>query len=114
MANVETCRAIEIMYTVLFNKLGTNSSSASSVASAGFSSLIRKKVHYYKHYVSRHYPSSCLYLKHCPAYFSKHNVLETQFCLHLQVKPTQLGPIDRARITFVNVYGLINEKVISD
>jgi hypothetical protein len=45
MANVETCRAIEIMYTVLFNKLGTNSSSASSVVSAGFSSLVRKKVY---------------------------------------------------------------------
>jgi hypothetical protein len=34
--------------------------------------------------------------KHRPVYFSKHNVSETGFCLRLQVKPTQLGPIDRA------------------
>jgi hypothetical protein len=38
--------------------------------------------------VSRHYPSSCLYLKH--------NVSETGLCLCLQVEPTQLGSIDRA------------------
>jgi hypothetical protein len=31
-----------------------------------------------------------------PVYFSKHNVSETGFCLCLQVKPTQLSPIDRA------------------
>jgi hypothetical protein len=31
-----------------------------------------------------------------PVYFSKHNVSETGLCLRLQVKPTQLGPIDRA------------------
>jgi hypothetical protein len=31
-----------------------------------------------------------------PVYFSKRNVSETGFCLHLQVKPTQSGPIDRA------------------
>jgi hypothetical protein len=34
--------------------------------------------------------------KYCPVYFSKHNVSETGFCLRLQVKPTQLGPINRA------------------
>jgi hypothetical protein len=51
---------------------------------------------YYKYYVFGHYPSSCLDLKRRPVYLSKHNVLETGFCLHLQVKPTQLGPIDRA------------------
>jgi hypothetical protein len=34
--------------------------------------------------------------KHHPVYFSKRNVSETGFCLRLQVKPTQLGPIDRA------------------
>jgi hypothetical protein len=28
--------------------------------------------------------------------FLKHNVSETGFCLHLQVKPTQLGPMNRA------------------
>jgi hypothetical protein len=33
---------------------------------------------------------------HRPVYFSKHNVSETGFCLRLQVKPTELGPIDRA------------------
>jgi hypothetical protein len=34
--------------------------------------------------------------KHRSVYFSKHNVLETGFCLCFQVKPTQLGPINRA------------------
>jgi hypothetical protein len=34
--------------------------------------------------------------KNHPVYFSKHNVSETRFCLRLQVKPTQLDPIDRA------------------
>jgi hypothetical protein len=33
---------------------------------------------------------------HRPVYTSKHNVSETVFCLCLHVKPTQLGPIDRA------------------
>jgi hypothetical protein len=42
-----------------------------------------------------HYPSSCLYLKCRPVYFSKQKVSETGLCLRLQVKPTQLGPIDR-------------------
>jgi hypothetical protein len=50
----------------------------------------------YKYYVLRHYPSSCLYLKHRPVYFSKHNKLETGFCLRFQARLTQLGPIDRA------------------
>jgi hypothetical protein len=31
-----------------------------------------------------------------PFYFSKRNVSETRFCLSFQLKPTQLGPIDRA------------------
>jgi hypothetical protein len=35
------------------------------------------------------------YLKYRAVYFSN-NVSETGFCLRLQVKPTQLGPIDRA------------------
>jgi hypothetical protein len=48
----------------------------------------------YKYYVFGHYPSSCLYLE-CPVSISKH-VSETGFCLRLKVKPTQLGPIDRA------------------
>jgi hypothetical protein len=52
---------------------------------------------WYKYYVFGHYPSSCLYLKkHRPVYISKHNVSDTGFCLRLQVKSTQLGPIDRA------------------
>jgi hypothetical protein len=34
--------------------------------------------------------------KHHPVYFSKLNVSETGFCLRLEVKSTQLGPIDRA------------------
>jgi hypothetical protein len=49
----------------------------------------------YKYYVYGHYPSSCLYLKQSCLCF-KHNVSETGFCLRLQVKPIQLGPIDRA------------------
>jgi hypothetical protein len=32
---------------------------------------------------------------HRPVYFSKHNVTETGFSRRLQVKPTQLGQIDR-------------------
>jgi hypothetical protein len=35
------------------------------------------------------------YLKHFPV-FIYNNVSETGLCLRLQVKPTQLGPIDRA------------------
>jgi hypothetical protein len=42
-----------------------------------------------------YYPSSCLYLKCSSVSFSKQNVSETGFCLRLQVKPTQLDPIDR-------------------
>jgi hypothetical protein len=42
----------------------------------------------HKYYVSGHYLSFCFYLKS--------NVSETGFCLHLQVKPTQLDTIDRA------------------
>jgi hypothetical protein len=53
-------------------------------------------VHLYKYYVFGHYPSSCLYLKRRPVYFSKLSVSETGFCLRLQVRPTQLGPIYRA------------------
>jgi hypothetical protein len=36
------------------------------------------------------------YLKCRPVYISKHNVSETGFYLRPQVKPTQLGPLDRA------------------
>jgi hypothetical protein len=56
---------------------------------------LNRSFYVYKCYVSGHYPSSCLYLKKSPDYFSKHNVSETGFCLRLQVKPTQLSPIDR-------------------
>jgi hypothetical protein len=35
-------------------------------------------------------------LKHRPVYFSKHNVSETEFCLRLEEKHIQWGPIDRA------------------
>jgi hypothetical protein len=37
-----------------------------------------------------------LRLKHRHVYITKHNVSETGFCLRLEVKPTQLGPTDRA------------------
>jgi hypothetical protein len=33
---------------------------------------------------------------HHRVYISKYNVSETELCLRLQVKPTQLGPIDTA------------------
>jgi hypothetical protein len=49
---------------------------------------VYKHPYKYNYCVSGHYPSSCFYLKH--------NFSETQFCLFLQVEPTQLGPIDRA------------------
>jgi hypothetical protein len=39
---------------------------------------------------------SCLCLKLCPVYLSKHNVSKIVFFLRLQVRPTQLCPIDRA------------------
>jgi hypothetical protein len=42
------------------------------------------------------HPSSCLYLKGRPVSLSKLNVSETGFCLRLQVRPTQLGPVSRA------------------
>jgi hypothetical protein len=43
-----------------------------------------------------HYPLSIFIERRRPVYFSKHRVSETGFCLRLQVKPTQLGPVDRA------------------
>jgi hypothetical protein len=47
-----------------------------------------------KYYVFERYSSSRLYLKFRSVYLSKHSVSETGFCLRLQVRPTQLGPID--------------------
>jgi hypothetical protein len=49
----------------------------------------------YKYYVFGHYPSTCVCLK-TALFIFQNNVSETGFCLRLQVKPTQLGPIDRA------------------
>jgi hypothetical protein len=34
--------------------------------------------------------------KNTVLFIFQHNVSETRFCLRLQVKPIQLGPIDRA------------------
>jgi hypothetical protein len=34
----------------------------------------------------------------CPAFYLKHNVSETVFCLRIQVEPTQMGPIKRAPV----------------
>jgi hypothetical protein len=42
-----------------------------------------------------HYPCPVFIYKHHPVYFSKQNVSDNGFCLRLQVKPTQLGPIDK-------------------
>jgi hypothetical protein len=50
----------------------------------------------YKYYVFGHYPSSSLDLTTPSSVFLKHNISETGFCFRLEVKPTQLGPIDRA------------------
>jgi hypothetical protein len=47
-----------------------------------------------KYYVSGHYPSSCLYLKTVPFIF-QNTTFRRLDCLHLQVKPTQLGQINR-------------------
>jgi hypothetical protein len=62
----------------------------------------------FKYYISGHYPSSCFYLKHRPVYISKHNVSEAGFCLGLQIKPTQVGPIDRASPCLRKESGLWN------
>jgi hypothetical protein len=35
------------------------------------------------------------YLQHYPVYISKYNVSDTGFCPRLQVKPTQMGTIDK-------------------
>jgi hypothetical protein len=35
---------------------------------------------------------------HRPVFYLKYDVSVTGFCLHLQVEPTQLGPIDRASL----------------
>jgi hypothetical protein len=50
----------------------------------------------WKYYFSEHYPSSCFH--------SKHKVSDTGFCLHLQVKPTQLGPTNRDSPTSEQIY----------
>jgi hypothetical protein len=33
---------------------------------------------------------------HRPVFYLKYNISETEFCLRLQIKPIQLGPIDTA------------------
>jgi hypothetical protein len=43
------------------------------------------------------------YLKHRPIYISKHNVSEIGFCIRLQVKPTQLGPIQLVPTNLRNI-----------
>jgi hypothetical protein len=44
-------------------------------------------VYEYNYFVSEHYTPACVYLKH--------GVLETGFCIRLQVGPIQLSPVDR-------------------
>jgi hypothetical protein len=46
-------------------------------------------------------------------FYSKHNVLETEFCLHLQVKPIKLGQIDRASPYHCTVPKLLIRKDIT-
>jgi hypothetical protein len=35
---------------------------------------------------------------HCPLFYLKHYISETEFCHRLQVEPTQLDPTDRASL----------------
>jgi hypothetical protein len=51
---------------------------------------------YYKYFISGHNPFSYFCLNSVLFLFKTHNVSETGFCLHLQVKSIQLGPIDKA------------------
>jgi hypothetical protein len=53
-----------------------------------------------EYYVSGHYASSCLNLKTPSCLYYKTQLSETGSCLRLQVKPAQLGPIDRASFYF--------------
>jgi hypothetical protein len=56
---------------------------------------------------------------HRPAFYLKHDVSDTGFCLRLQVEPTHVGPIDRAsvwprkpattRIVFIKSTQAVNE-----
>jgi hypothetical protein len=46
-----------------------------------------------------------------PAFYLKHNVSETGFCLRLQVKPTQLGPIDTASLSTYHHHKPIDLKI---
>jgi hypothetical protein len=40
---------------------------------------------------------------HCPVFYLKHDVSETDFCLHIQVEPTQLVPVDRASLSHLKM-----------
>jgi hypothetical protein len=68
--------------------------------SLGYDAGVVKQIFMYSYCASGQYPSPCFL-------FKTHNVAETGFCLRLQVRPTQLGPIDRAspclRISHRNV-----------
>jgi hypothetical protein len=44
-------------------------------------------VYYYNYFLN---------IVHIHVFYSKHHISETGFCIHLQVEPTQLSPIDRA------------------
>jgi hypothetical protein len=55
--------------------------------------------HFYQITVSKLYPIitiTVLGIIHRPIFYLKHDISETEFCLCLQVEPTQLGPINRA------------------
>jgi hypothetical protein len=36
---------------------------------------------------------------HCPVSYLKHDVPETEFCLRLQVEPTQVGPTEETSLS---------------
>jgi hypothetical protein len=70
----------DMVIQILYLKLQTWQHCNTFVMSDNF-----QVVKVYSYCVSGHYPSSCFL-------FEAHNILETGFCLCLQVKPTHLGP----------------------
>jgi hypothetical protein len=36
---------------------------------------------------------------HRPVFYLKHDVSDTEFCLHLQVEPNKMGPIEKASLS---------------
>jgi hypothetical protein len=60
------------------------------------STIVPACIYFYKCNVFGHYPSSCLYLKTVLFISQNTTFRRLDSCLRPQVKPTQLGPTDRA------------------